>query len=99
MRYLQLMLLLTYYHYSLQVRYLQLTLRHHAASAAAGGGNQRAEPRKGDNQRGERASCDSVEGGVAPYDGRGDNQRTGGRRPRFIVLDLTQVHRPHLVTS
>ena len=72
------------------VRYLQLTLRHHAAGA--GGGKQRAEARKGDNQRGERESLESQEGASVPNESRGDNQRAGVKRPRFMVLDLTQVH-------
>ena len=63
------------------VRYLQLTLRHHDAAGAGGG-----------KQRGEGASVASQESQEAgPREGRGDNQRAGARRPRFIVLDLTQV--------
>ena len=64
------------------MRYLQLTLRHHDAAGAGGG-----------KQRGEGASVASQESQEAgPREGRGDNQRAGARRPRFIVLDLTQVH-------
>jgi hypothetical protein len=46
--------------HSLQVRYLQLTLRHHAAGA--GGGKQRAEVRKADTPQCERESLESQEG-------------------------------------